>query len=134
MREHFDVFVTGDEPSEGLFTLNFQTPLTTVILTAGDLLFARRILEFVEETRGNPIYRDIPLADGRFRRIPEKSVDLSASFPGTAACLEKDGEYDDSYVFRITPSTACCLIFQIRGDRLEALLESIQDVVDDWRL
>ena len=70
-------------------------------MTATDLSFAQRILAFIEETRDNPAFRDVHLGDGVYRRMSEKSIDLSSCFAGTPFVFQKPGEYDASYAVRI---------------------------------
>jgi hypothetical protein len=94
-------------------------------------LFAQRFLDFVSETRANPAYRDAHIGNGVYRTMPEKSVDLSSSFCDTQVVLLKDGEYDSSYILRIAPSRSCSMIFHIYDDGLDALLGSIQNIIDD---
>jgi len=126
------VFVSEDKPADGLFSVQFQLPAITITFTAENLLFARRILDFVAETRANPAFRDPHLGNGVFRHMPEKSIDLSASFRDTRIVLLKNGEYDSSYVLRIAPSSSLALIFDISDERLDALLDSLKDIIDDY--
>jgi hypothetical protein len=127
-----EVFVTEDKQGTGVFSVQFQLRSITITFTAGDLLFAQRFLDFVSETRANPAYRDAKIGNGVYRTMPEKSVDLSSSFCDTKVVLLKDGEYDSSYVLRIEPSTSCSMVFHIYDDQLDALLGSIQNIVDDY--
>jgi hypothetical protein len=126
-----EVFVTEDKERTGVFSVQFQLDSITITFTAGDLLFAQRILDFVSETRANPAYRDAEIGNGVYRTMPEKSVDLSSSFCDTKVVLLKDGEYDSGYVLRITPSKSCAMILDIYDERLDALLSGIQDIVDE---
>jgi hypothetical protein len=111
--------------------VQFQLPSITITFTAGDLLFAQRFLDFVSDTRANPAYRDAHIGNGVYRTMPEKSVDLSSSFCDTQVVLLKDGEHDSSYILRIAPSRSCSMIFNICDDGLDALLGSIQNIIDD---
>ena len=125
------IFVSETEP-DGCCSVQFQSSVSTITLKASDLLFVRRVIDFIAETRGNPAYRDTQLKNGVFRRMLEKSVDLSASFLDTKILLFKDGEYDDSYVFRITPSASCWMMFNLRGELLDSFVEGMREIVDDF--
>ena len=112
--------------------MQFQLPAITVTFTAKDLLFAQRFLDFVSETRANPVYRDAQIGNGVYRHMQEKSVDLSSPFRDTNLVLLKNGEFDSSYILRIAPSTSCAMIFDICDEQLDALLGSIQEIIDDY--
>ena len=125
-------FVIEDELETGKFSVQFQLPAITVAFTANDLLFAQRFLDFVSETRANPVYRDAHIGNGVYRHMPEKSVDLSSSFRDTKGLLLKGGEYDSSYILRIAPSASFSMIFDICDEQLDALLGSLQEIIDDY--
>lgn len=126
-----DVFVTEDEPETGVFSAQFRLSSITITLTAQDVLFAQRFLDFVSETRANPAYRDTRIGNGVFRTMPEKSIDLSSSFRDTKVVVLKDGEGDSTYVLRIAPSASCSIICDIYDDQLDALLGSMRNIIDD---
>jgi len=129
MGERCDIFITENSPSGGLVEVQFQIATFTFTLTAADLSFAQRIVDFVAETKGNPAYRDQHLGGGRYGRTSEKSIDLSSSFPGSNFQLEKDGEFDDSYVVRVSSPSGLRLQFDIRGDLLESLVERLRELI-----
>ena len=127
-----DVFVTEDKPETGVFSVQFQLSSISITFVAEDLLFVQRILDFVSETRANPAYRDAHIGNGVYRTMPEKGVDLSSSFRDTKVVLLKDGEHDSTYVLRMAPSMSCSMLFHIYDDQLDALLGSIQNIIDDY--
>ena len=127
-RDRSDIFIAEDTPTVGSLQVQFQFPTFALTLIARDVSFAQRILDFVSETKGNPDYRDLNLGDGRYRCMPEKTIDLSASFPESTFVIEKDGEFNDSYVFRVASPAGLCLQFDIRGELLETLVEVLRDI------
>jgi len=86
---------------------------------------------FITETRDNPKFRDKRIGKDRYRRMPEKLVDLSRSFIRTAVTLHKDGEFDDRYFVRIAPSKGCSGVFTIGGEKLDELVESLREIIVD---
>ena len=126
-----DVFVTEDKPETAVFSVQFQLSSITITFVAEDLLFVQGILDFVSETRANPAYRDAHIGNGVYRTMAEKSVDLSSSFRDTKVVLLKDGEHDSTYVLRIAPSTSCSMLFHIYDEQLDALVGSLQNIIDD---
>jgi hypothetical protein len=48
------IFVNEDEHEGGVLSVQFQLPAITMTLAARDLLFAKRVMAFVAETRGIP--------------------------------------------------------------------------------
>src|SRR5579872_3567000 len=110
------IFVSEDTPQEGLYSVNLQFPTFSMTLIAANLSFARHIVEFLTETRGNPNYRDIHLGNGVYRRYTRhKSVDLSSSFRGTHLTLGKVGDADDSYTISVIASPEFEMGFPIYG-------------------
>ena len=97
------ILVTEDEHEGGFLSVQFQLPAITMTLAARDLLFAKRIIAFVAETRGNPAFRDAHIGGGVYRHMPEKSIDLSSSFPDSRVLLVKNGEFDSSFILRVEP-------------------------------
>jgi len=130
--ERCNVFVSEDTPRDGLCEVQIQMAGHCMTLTAANLSFARRIVDFVSETKDNPKYRDMRLANGHYRHMPEKSVELSPSFRNTRIELEKDGEFDDSYVLRIRPSSDVHFIFPLVGLELDAFVACMQEIIDDY--
>ena len=95
-------------------------------------MFAKRIIAFVAETRGNPAFRDEHTGGGVYRRMPEKSVDLSSSFPASRVVLIKDGECDSSYILRVEPCPTFSGALQLSDEQLDAMLDSLREVLDDY--
>lgn len=126
MSFHCDVIVIEDDPTVGAFNVQFQFRTFTLTLTASDLAFARRIVDFVSETKGNPAYRDQHLGGGVYKTMPEKCIDLSSSFPGVSFEFQKNGEFDDAYVAHVACSSGMRLHVEIRGDELESFVEGLR--------
>ena len=126
------IFVNEDEHEGGLLSVQFQLPAITMTLAARDLSFARKIIAFVGETRGNPAFRDAHIGGGVYRHMPEKSVDLSSSFPDARVLLRKNGEYDSGFILRIEPCPTFSGILDIHDEQLDAMLERLQEIVDDY--
>ena len=126
------IFVTEDEHEVGVLSVQFQFPAITMTLAARDLLFAKRIIAFVAETRGNPAFRDAHIGDGVYHRMPEKSVDLSSSFPGSRLLLLKNGEFDSSFFLRIEPCSTFLGVVDIHDEQLDAMLNSLQEIIDEY--
>jgi hypothetical protein len=125
------IFVNEAGHEGGVVSVQFQFPPITVTLAARDLLFAKRIIAFVAETRGNPAFRDTHIGGGVYRPMPEKSVDLSSSFPGSRVLLSKDGEYDSSYILRVEPCLTFSGSLELHDEQLDAMLASLQEIIDD---
>jgi len=111
--------------------VQFQVPALTLTISARDLTFAKKAVGFITETRDNPKFRDKRIGKDRYRRMPEKLVDLSRSFIRTAVTLHKDGEFDDRYFVRIAPSKGCSGVFTIGGEKLDELVESLREIIVD---
>ena len=126
------VFVTEVVPGACLYSVQFQLPALTVTMVARDLLFAAKLIEFVEETRGNPDFRDVHLGGGRYRRTPETSVDLSASFPETGVVLIKDGESDSRFFLRVEPCASFWTTIDFCDGQVDALLDGLKEVIDEF--
>jgi hypothetical protein len=126
------VFVTDKDPPEIGFSVQWQFPNVTISLDALNLLFARHIVDFIAKTRRNPEFRDHHLGGGRYRRIPTKQIDVSSSFKGATVVVEKDGEFDDSFVIRVTHTPSISLIFDVQDHYLDALVESLRQIVEDY--
>jgi hypothetical protein len=124
-----DISIDDDTPTVGLFEVHFQFSDFRLTLTATDLSFLQRILDFVAETKGNPEYRDLCLGGGHYRCMPEKSIDLSGSFRDSKFVLQKDGEYDDAYIVRVECLTGLRVGFDLRGKRLDEFIESLHDML-----
>jgi len=88
---------------------------------ATDLSFGQKIIDFVNQTRANPVYRDVASAPGIYRYMPEKSIDLSAHFEDLNFEVHKIGEYDHGY-----------LIKAWRGVQLKITLELHEQELDDF--
>jgi hypothetical protein len=126
------IFVNEDKDKGGLLSVQFQLPAITMTLAAQDLAFAKKIIAFVAETRGNPAFRDAHIGGGVYRPMPEKSIDISSSFPGSRVSLAKNGEFDSSFILRVEPCSTFSGILDLHDDLLDAVLESLQDIVDDY--
>ena len=125
------IFVTENKTEAGSFSVQFQFPAITMTLVARDLLFAKRIIAFVTETRCNPVFRDAHIGGGVYRHIPEKSIDLSSSFPHSRVLLVKNGEYESGFVMRIEPCSTFSGCIAIH-DELEAMLDALREIADDY--
>lgn len=126
-----EIFVTENRPSVGQYEVQFQFPAFTATLPANNLAFAKQILEFVEKTKENPEFRDIPLGGGVYRHMPEASIDVSPCFSGTTFVFQKLGEYDTSYTVRITSPSGLRLHFDIHDEQLIAFVQSLRDLTND---
>jgi len=126
------IFVNEDEHKGGLVSVQFQMPAITMTLAVRDLLFAKRIIAFVAETRGNPAFRDPHIGGGVYRHMPEKSVDLSSSFPDSRVFLRKNGEFDSSFILRVEPCSTFSGILDLHDEQLAAMLDSLQEIIDDY--
>ncbi len=126
------IFVTEDEHEGGVLSVQFQLPAITMTLAARDLLFAKRIIAFVAETRGNPAFRDAHIGGGVYRHMPEKSIDLSSSFPDSRVLLLKNGEFDSSFILRVEPCSTFSGILDLHDEQLDAMLDSLQEIIDDY--
>ena len=126
-----DVSVSEHEPEQGHFRINFQLPHFSFTVTATDLLFAKRVLAFVAETRGNPVYRDTPVGGGVYRHMPEKSIDLSTSFKDTAFKFQKLGSSDCYYLLKVA-SGSLWLSFRMEDELLVAFADGLQEIIDNY--
>src|SRR5947207_2237991 len=111
------VFVEAKARSPKRYSVQVQVPAITLTIPARDLTFAVRAVDFVAATRDNPKFRDKPIGGGRYRRMPEKLVDLSDSFIRTSVTLQKDGEFDDRYFVRIASSRKGSIAFTLAGEQ-----------------
>ena len=126
------IVVTEDGTRPGRYELQWQTNGLTVDLVACDLSFAKTIVEFIAKTRNNPDFRDIPLGDGRYRRVVTE-LELDECFVGTKVCLGKDGEHDCRYYMRVGSGMLrfCSLIHDTQVDQLvKTLNEIVEDYID----
>jgi len=128
MSDRLRIVVSDDASGSAPFEVQFQFSTFTLTLVAADRSFARKLLEFIAETKGNPIYRARYLGAGRYRTMSEKGIDLSSSFPGSTFRFEKDGEYDDSYIARVSNPSGLELQFAVRGEQLEMLVEELHEI------
>ncbi len=126
----WDIFIGEDEPEEGLYEIQWQTPKFIIGLIATDLSFAKSIIDFIHETRNNPKFRDIPLGNGRYRSLV-KELDLSKYFVDTSICIGKNGEFDSRYYISIK-SGQLWLRPDISGLEIDSLLETLNEIVEDW--
>ena len=126
------IFVNQDEHEGRVLSVQFQKPAVTMTLAAQDILFAKKIIAFVAETRGNPAFRDAHIGGGVYSHMPEKSIDLSSSFPDSRVSLRKNGEYDSSFILRVEPCSAFSGIFDFHDEQLDHMLDSLQAILDDY--
>jgi hypothetical protein len=126
-----DIFVTEDELEQSLYKISIQTTHFNLFLTATDLSFARRTLDFIAETKGNALYRDTPVGGGEYRYMPEKSVDLSSSFRNTTLKFQKLGSSDCAYLVRAA-AAEISLCFEMWDELLEAFANGLQGIIDDY--
>jgi hypothetical protein len=126
------IFVTEDKHEGGLLSVQFQLPAITMTLAARDLLFAKKTIAFVAETRGNPAFRDAHIGGGVYRHMPKKSIDLSSSFPGSRVLLIKNGEFDSSFILRVEPCSTFSGMLDLHDAQLDAMLDSLQEIIDDY--
>jgi hypothetical protein len=113
------------------YLLHFQVPSLTITLAAHSLSFAAKAIKFIETTRNNPKFRDKHLGGGVYRHMPQKRVDLSASFVRTKVTIHKYGEFDDRYFIRVTSSPTNTLVIAVGGEQLDAFLGSLREIIDD---
>jgi len=126
------IFVNEDEHGGRLLSVQFQMPAITITLAARDLLFAKRIIAFVAETRGNPAFRDAHIGDGVYRHMPEKSVDISSSFPDARVFLRKNGECDSSFILHVEPCSSFSGVLDLHDEQLDAMLDSLQEIINHY--
>jgi len=128
------LYIGEDHPEPGFYSVQVQANAATVTLTARKLDFIIQIIHFVAETRNNPAFRDTSLGDDRWRTMPKKIVDLSPSFRDDNVVMEKDGEFDDRYYFRISQGKSSWMLFEVAGEVLDDLLNCLKDAVDSHHL
>ena len=128
--EYWDVHVREDKPEKGLYEIQWQTPKISIQLIAKDLSFAKSIIDFIDETRNNSNFRDIPLGNGVYERLI-KELDLSQYFVDTSICIGKDGEFDSSYYMRIS-SGQVWIGTDICDKEIDSFLETLNEIVEDW--
>src|SRR5690606_13722732 len=102
-----------------MLAVQFQMPAITMTLAARDLLFAQKIIAFVADTRDSPAFRDTDIGGGVYRHIPEKSIDLSSSFPDSRVILQKTGEFDSSFILRFEPCSTFSGILELQDEQLD---------------
>jgi len=122
----WDVFLNEDRSTNGLFEVQWQTPKISINLIAKDLSFAKKIIDFIGETRNNPKFRDIPHGNGSYKSV-EKELDLSECFINTSFCIGKDGEFDSRYYIRIR-SGQIWLRPDIWNSEVDAFLETLHEI------
>jgi len=123
-------FVSADE-SAGQYGVQWQFPGVRVNCTAKDLTFAQRIIDFVAETRANPVYRDRPLGGGVYRHMDEKSIDLSSCFLDVSFTLRKSGESDHGYSVRFSASSGFWMVVDLYDEELDDFLSGLREIVED---
>ena len=64
--------------------------------------------------------------------MPEKSIDLSASFRGTFFQLQKSGEYDCAFVVHVGCPATCRLRFELHGEEVEVFTEATQEIINEY--
>lgn len=125
------VFVKEKGPSRRTASIQFQVPQLTITLQVRNLAFARKAIRFVAGTRDNPKYRDKDLGGGRYRRMPDKFIDLSPSFHRTKVVLTKDGEFDDRYFLGIKAAGASSMSFELSGPLLDAVMGGLREIAEE---
>lgn len=124
------IFETDDPRGLGQHGIQWQFSHFTIDCLVIDLSFARRILDFVCETRENPIYRNVHLGEGVFRHIPEMTVDLTCCFSGIQFQIWKIGEWDHGYSFRISTGPEFSISFELHEQELDEFLVEMRDLED----
>jgi hypothetical protein len=124
-------FVTENEQGPGRHGVQGQFPGFTINCVALDLSFAQEIRDFVAETRANPGYRDISLGEGKYRHMPEKSVDRSPHFSDLEFRMLKLGDCDHGYLVRISARPQFWLSFELHEKQLDDFLEGLCEVVEN---
>lgn len=119
-------FVTENKLGPGQHTVQWQFPDFTITCVAIDLSFARAIRSFVDETRANPAYRDIPLGGGRYRHMPEKSINLSHCFSDLEFVMSKLGEWDHGYMIRVSPGPQFSISVELHEEKLDDFLGGLE--------
>jgi hypothetical protein len=127
-------FITADEQAAGPYCVQWQFPAFTINCTATDLTFARRIIDFVAETRANPAYRDRPLGGGVFRHMDEKSIDLSSQFVDVSFKLSKIGEYDHGYTLQFSSSSRFWFRVELHDQELDDFLYGLREIIQSYPL
>lgn len=123
-------FVAENERGPGHHGIQWQFPSFTITCIALDLSFAQRIIDFVAETRGNPAYRDTLLGGGRYRHMPEASIDLSAYFSDVAFKLSKLGEWDHGYSLCLSLRPDVRISFELHEKELDDFLAGLQEIAE----
>ena len=123
-------FVTENEHGHGRHGIQWQFPNFTMNCIAIDLSFARQIMNFVAETRANPIYRDTPLGGETYQHIPEKDIDLSPSFSDVEFKVHKLGEWDHGYSFYVSSRPEFWVSFELHDKELDDFLTGLREVAD----
>ncbi len=130
---HYGIFCTPDDHHIGRYTIGLQFPYLTINCTSINLGFAQAILDFVAETRNNPMYRDTPLGNGVYRYMNEKSIDLSQYFQDVQFRFEKIGEFDSGYLLRFACADALWLWVEMNSpEMVDLFVDGINEIVNDY--
>jgi hypothetical protein len=124
-------FVTEVEHGPGRHGIQWQFPGFTITCVALDLSFAQKIMDFVAETRANSAYRDTPLGEGKYRHMPEKSIDLSSHFSDVEFTVHKLGEWDHGYSICISPGPQLSISFELHEKELDDFLHGLGEFVEN---
>lgn len=132
MDETIEIYIDNIFSEFGKYSIQLCTNSMSVTLIAKDLLFLDKILVFVKETLNNPKYRDNEITDNYFKRMPKKSLDISGSFPSIYIELEKDGEFDDRYIFHLNVEEKMQINFDISGNFLNDFLDKLGELKEEY--
>jgi hypothetical protein len=121
-------FVTENEDASDRYRIQWQFRDVTVDCVASDLVFARRIINFVADTRGNPSFRDAPLGGGASRKMPDKRIDLSSHFMDIKFEFWKLGEYDHAYLLRIALGKSFWISTELHERELDDFLDGLRGI------
>jgi hypothetical protein len=124
-------FVAENEHGPGQHGVQWQFPGFTITCVARDLSFAQKIQSFVAETRANPAYRDTPLGDGKYRTMPEKSIDLSPYFSDVTLTMSKLGEWDHGYLILISTGFQFSISFELHEKELDDFISDLVELAQD---
>ena len=124
-------FASEDEDREGCFRIQWQLPTFTLNCTATDLRFASEIIQLVDETRGNPEFRDIPLGRGRYRHMEPKGIEIGDCFEDLEVSVFKCGECDHGYELRFVGQSEFWLRFHLANEQLDDFLYGLREFIDE---
>ena len=128
---YWDTFV---EEENGFFKIQVQAPCVTIDLKAKKLGFTDKVLEYLEETRENPKYRNTKDDSGTWY-YNEKNFELKLNkyFKSSKVTLAHFAEYNSSYYLRIKDKNLR-VIMCLQEQQIDSFIQVINEIKEHQKL